>query len=122
MANNSGDQMSSVRSFCAVLLLIVLLPSPSIGQTPSTADPCAMPVFSQIVNEKNIFSEEQEEWLGEIIDQSFKKEFHTVDDREGRLQKLGERLLAQLPPTRIHYRFVIVDSPELNSFGLVGGR
>jgi len=74
------------------------------------------------VKEKNIFSDEQEEWLGEIVDQSFRKEFHVVDDPEGRLQRLGEHLLAQLPPTKIHYRFVIVDSPELNSFGLVGGR
>lgn len=69
-----------------------------------------------------MFTEEQEEWLGEILDRQFKKEFHVLEDPEGRLQQLGERLLAQLPPTRIHYRFAIVDSPQLNSFGIAGGR
>src|SRR5215831_9290006 len=100
---------------------LLLLPWSLAAQT-AAPDPCAMPSFPQIAGEKNMFTEEQEEWLGEIMDQSFRKQFHPVDDPEGRLQKLGERLLAQLPPTKIHYRFALVDSPELNSFGMAGGR
>lgn len=69
-----------------------------------------------------MFSDEQEEWLGEVVDDSFRKQFHVVEDPEGYLQKLGERVLAQLPPTKIHYRFFIVDAPDLNSFGTAGGR
>ncbi|HET6841647.1 MAG TPA: M48 family metalloprotease [Candidatus Angelobacter sp.] len=72
--------------------------------------------------QSNLFSEQQEEWLGDIMDQSIRGDFRIIEDPEGYLQKLGESLLAQLPPTSIHYRFVIIDSPELNSFGVAGGR
>ena len=64
-----------------------------------------MPVFTKIVNEPNIFSEQQEEWLGEIMDRDIRREFNVIEDPEGYLQKLGERLLAQLPPSTIHYHF-----------------
>jgi WD40 repeat protein len=83
---------------------------------------CAMPVFNKIVNDPNLFNEQQEEWLGDIMDQDIRREFNIIEDPEGYLQKLGERLLAQLPPTSVHYHFVIIDSPELNSFGVAGGR
>ena len=114
--------MSSFRVFCRAVAFLVVLHAFLSAQTSSRTDPCAMPSFSQIVKEKNIFSEEQEEWLGEIVDQGFRREFHVIEDLEGRVQQIGERLLAQLPPTRIHYRFTVVDSPELNSFGFAGGR
>lgn len=109
--------------FTRLLLASILFLSymPVTGQTPN-AGSCAMPAFPKLAKEQNMFTDEQEEWLGEIIDQSFRKEFHVLEDPEGRLQQLGERLLAQLPPTRVHYRFFIVDSPELNSFGIAGGR
>jgi predicted Zn-dependent protease len=81
-----------------------------------------MPILSSTSSNTNIFNDEQEEWLGEVIDQTFRKQFHVVEDPDGYLQKLGERLLAQLPPTKMHYRFFIVDAPELNSFGTAGGR
>ena len=81
-----------------------------------------MPVFNRIVNEPNLFNEQQEEWLGEVMDQQIRREFNVIEDPEGYLQKLGERLLAQLPPTAVHYHFIIIDSPELNSFGVAGGR
>ncbi|HEY2114630.1 MAG TPA: M48 family metalloprotease, partial [Candidatus Angelobacter sp.] len=84
--------------------------------------PCAMPVLPAASRGPDIFSDEQEEWLGDVIDQTFRKDFHVVEDPDGYLQKLGERVLAQLPPTKMHYRFVIVDAPDLNSFGTAGGR
>ncbi len=81
-----------------------------------------MPVWDKSGPGGNIFNEEQEQWLGDIIDQELQKEFNVIEDPDGYLQKLGERLLAQLPPTKIRYHFVIIDSPDLNSFGVVGGR
>lgn len=69
-----------------------------------------------------MFTEQQEEWLGEIMDQSLRRDLHVIDDSDGYLQNIGERLLAQLPPTSVHYHFVIVDSPAMNSFGTTGGR
>ena len=86
---------------------------------PDTA--CAMPVLPATSRATNIFNDEQEEWLGDVIDQTLRRDFHVVEDPDGYLQKLGERLLAQLPPTKMHYRFIIVDAPDLNSFGTAGG-
>src|SRR5258708_5693540 len=93
------------------------------GQQPApAAGPCAMPAFSKVVGEATMFNEQQEQWLGDIQALQFQKEFHIIADPEGDyLQKLGERLLAQLPPTQVHYRFVITDFPEADAFGLAGG-
>ncbi len=109
---------------CILLVLFLNLPS-TAQQVKASSDldgPCAMPASPAAVKGLNIFSDEQEEWLGEVIDQAFRKEFHVVEDPDGYLQKLGERVLAQLPPAKMHYRFFIVDAPELNSFGTAGGR
>ena len=109
-------------------LSLLLLPFLSLGimaQQPATtgqSGSCTMPIFTRIVNEPNLFNDEQEEWLGDVIDQTFRQQFNVIEDPDGYLQKLGERLLAQLPPTKIHYRFFIVDAPEINSFGTAGGR
>lgn len=92
------------------------------SSNPSASGPCPVPVFSNSSSEPNMFTEQQEEWLGDIIDESFRKQFHVIEDPGGAMQKLGEKLVAQLPPSRIHYRFYIVDAPEVNSFGIVGGR
>ena len=109
--------------FSVWFFLLVSLPVIAQQGVPAAAQgPCPMPVFTKIVNEPNIFSEQQEEWLGEIMDRDIRREFNVIEDPEGYLQKLGERLLAQLPPSSIHYHFVIIDSPELNSFGVAGGR
>ena len=89
---------------------------------PPSQDPCAMPVFNRIVTEPNIFSEQQEEWLGEILDPQIRKRFHVIRDPEtDYLQKIGARLLAQLPPSQMHYSFTIIDLPDNNAFGIPGG-
>ncbi len=88
----------------------------------SASGPCSMPSFGAIVNDSNIFSEQQEEWLGEILAPDIERQFKIVSDPENDyLQKMGERLLAQLPKSNIHFRFTIIDLPENNSFGIPGG-
>jgi len=82
---------------------------------------CDLPLVVQDRSKANMFTEQQEQWLGEILDAKERSDFNAIDDPEGRLQKLGERLLAQLPPTQMHFHFTIIDSPELNSFGVAGG-
>ncbi len=107
-----------------ILLLIVLGCTLSAGaQQPGNASPCNMPVFPTLANQPNMFNEEQEDWLGDTIAAKINLEFNTITDPEGDyLQKIGDRLLAQLPASRINYRFTIIDLPENNSFGIFGGR
>ena len=102
-------------AFAFSITIVAQQPLPAAG-------PCAMPAFSKVVGEATMFNEQQEEWLGDIQALQFQKEFHVIADPEGDyLQKLGERLLAQLPPTQVHYHFVITDFPEADAFGLAGG-
>ena len=37
------------------------------------------------------------------------------------MRKIGARLLGALPPTKIHFRFVLIDSPEVNGISLAAG-
>ena len=60
----------------------------SVAQQPASqpsAGACAMPVFNKIVKEPNIFSEQQEEWLGEIMDMQVRQDHNVVDHPEGYL-------------------------------------
>lgn len=105
--------------------LVVLL-STGIAYAGTQSNPaypnCAFPSFSNVVNEHNIFSEQQEEWMGQILDPEIQKRFHTITDPDNDyLQRLGERLLAQLPPSKLHYSFTIIDFPGNQSFGMPGG-
>jgi predicted Zn-dependent protease len=112
-----------------LILLLLSLNTVSAGialaqagtTTRPQSSPCNVPVSGGILNEPNIFSEQQEEWLGEILAAQIEKAFKIVPDPEDYLQKLGDRLLAQLPKSNIHYRFTIIDLPESNAFGIPGG-
>lgn len=72
----------------------------------------------------NLFNDEQEIWLGDAIADLIENEYTIVKDpaENAYLQKIGARLLAVLPPTKIRFRFVLIDSPEVNGFSLAGGR
>src|SRR5690242_9688118 len=116
--------MSSFRIPLICVLLVLLLSSlAAVAQTGSPAsDACGMPTGLRSTHAQNIFSQQQEDWLGEIMDKEIRSDFNVIEDPENYLQKIADRLQAQLPPSNIHYRFVIIDSPDLNSFGVVGGR
>lgn len=106
----------------AVALGLVITTSASAQTSTGSAGACSMPEGLKGVSGHNMFTEQQEEWLGEVMDQKIRSEFNVIDDPDNYLQKIADRLQAQLPSSGIHYRFVIIDSPELNSFGLAGGR
>ena len=57
--------------------------------------------------------------LAEYFESDMKIAPPAADDE---ITRIGEKLLAQLPPTDIHYRFRIYDSGEVNGFSLAGGR
>jgi len=113
--------MKWARPFVVSIVLVVFVFATYLSAN-AQADPCAFPVPPRSSGQANMFTDEQEEWLSEMIEQDFRHSFHVLEDPEGRLQRLGEKLVAQLPPSGTHYRFLLVDSPELNSFGTTGGR
>lgn len=117
--------MNCVRSLPLLVFLFLAVQAALVAQQPAAhpADAaCSTPSFSSIVGEANIFNEEQEQWLGELLDPQVRKQYHVIGDPDkDYLQKIGERLLAQLPPTQIHYTFTIIDFPGNDSFGFAGG-
>ncbi len=121
--------MKSFHSACLTVLILVFVTLNAGAQNPATSsrtpagssDSCRIPGTLKSSAEPNMFSEEQEQWLGQIMDQSLRRDFNVIEDPDGYLQKLGDRLVAQLPSTHIQYHFSIIDSPELNSFGVAGG-
>ena len=74
------------------------------------------------VNRANIFSEQQEQWLGDALAEEAEPRFLLLPAEQSEyLTRLGEKLLAQLPPTSIHYSFRVFESGEVRSFSLAGG-
>ncbi len=70
------------------------------------------------------FTEEQEVWLGDAMADLIEHEYQVVKDPalNAYLDKIASRLLAVLPPTKIRFRFVLIDSSGVNGFSLAGGR
>ncbi len=101
------------------LLFLALLASAHAQQQ----QPCGPPPAILQSTAPNIFSEQQEQWLGDAM--------ADYEDRSNRpvrnpaesayLETIGNRLLAALPATTLKFKFTLVESPEINGFSLAGG-
>ena len=71
-----------------------------------------------------MLSPRQEMELGEILRQQSESEFQVIDDDRitGYLTKVGNSVAAQLPDVGLHYTFLVYDQPEIQAFGMPGGR
>lgn len=103
---------------CICVLVIILFATPLIAQ-----EACPLPP-SPFSGERNIFSPQQEMYLGELLAEQGARDRRVIDDDElnRRLQSVGENLLKHLPPTDVKYTFTLIDLPVINSFGIPGGR
>src|SRR4051794_23884610 len=86
-------------------------------------DRCAPPVLVPNTGEPNIFTPEQEVFLGEAMAESIMREYKVIEAPEllGFLNSIGERLIANLP-IKMRLQFYIVDLSDANAFVLPGGR
>jgi WD40 repeat protein len=85
---------------------------------------CLPRVVLPPATEANIFSQEQEVWLGEAVAEHIQKNYHIIEDLEltAALTRLGERLHKHLPLAKMQFQFFLVDLPDANAFVLPGGR
>jgi WD40 repeat protein len=108
----------------AVVLAAALLTVP-VGASvlPQGSQPCRAPAPTPS-QEPNIFTEEQENDLGDVVAQQMARDFRVIDDDAiaGELRRIGNGLVAHLPPTKLKFQFALVDLPEANAFVLPGGR
>jgi hypothetical protein len=101
------------------ILLCGILSLPIKAQQPECQPP-ALPKSS----EPNIFTEEQEVFLGEAVAEQIQKNYRVIEDPAltDYLSRIGERLVKHLPITSMRLQFFLVDLPDVNAFVLPGGR
>ena len=103
--------------------VLFLLIGFSMAAAVRAQDACQAPSFMLPDKSPNAFSERQEADLGDAIAESVQREYRVIDDViTGNLERIGKRLLDQLPQSNIPFRFLIVDYPEVNAFSFPGGR
>ncbi len=104
------------------LPLLAALSAPLSAQTIPAACPAPPAILTS--TQPNIFSEQQEQWLGDAMADVVEREFKPIKDPSANayLDRIMARLLAVLPPTKIQFRALIVESSEINGFSLAGGR
>jgi WD40 repeat protein len=89
------------------------------GQTAT----CSLPSPSFASGALNIFSDRQEQDLGDALAENAEPDLviapPAADDQ---ITRIGQKLVDALPPTGIHYQFRVYDSGEINGFSLAGGR
>lgn len=93
--------------------------------TPSNAqNSCPAPPPVRGTAKGNIFTDQQEMDLGDAMAERGEKDFHVVHSEElnAYLNGIAQRLLAQMPPTQLKFRIVLVDLPVVNAFTMPGGR
>lgn len=103
-------------------LAAYLWPCALAAQTASSA-PCVLEAPNFTTNAPDIFNDRQEQDLGDALAEYFEADMHIAPPSAGdELTRIGEKMLATLPPTGIHYSFRIYDSGEVNAFSVAGGR
>ncbi len=85
---------------------------------------CAPPVALPVSTEPNIFTEEQEVYLGDAVAEHIQRNYHVIEDPDVTLYltHIGERLTKYLPLNQLRFQFFLVDMPDANAFVLPGGR
>ena len=89
-----------------------------------TAQDCKPPAIVFNAKTENIFTPEQEMYLGDAMMERLEKDYRVFNDAEinAYVQAIGDRIAKHLPPSGIKFRFVVVDVPDTNAFAMAGGR
>ncbi len=92
----------------------------ALSQAPAV---CGAAPVAEAQAQANIFTEQQEQWLGEAMADSLEGEMTPVRDPSlsQHLQEIADRLVAVLPPTTIKYRVLLIESSEVNGYSIAGG-
>src|SRR5271170_2561358 len=116
--------MNVRRLIFSAVLCSICLPAVCFSQAPNDATPC--PAAPAILNSsgKNIFNDQQEQYLGDAIAEWIEPDLKLIphSGENDYLAGIGQKLLAALPLSGIHFQFRLYDSGELNAFSVAGGR
>ncbi len=106
-------------SLVILIASLALCPGAARAQQQCPAPPVLTP--SPVAN---MFSPQQELDLGDVEAEWLEKNFRVIHDDElaARLNHVTDRILAQLPPTQLKFRVILIDEPIVNSFSVGAGR
>jgi WD40 repeat protein len=107
---------------CALWLLCLAAAHAQQPAPPPAA--CQQPVVSAASRAQSIFTPKQEMELGDVIAEHAQRDYRMLEDPQTTvfLRRVGERLVAQLPPSEMRYQFFVIDLPDANAFTAPGGR
>ena len=107
----------------ALALCVMLACAADAVAQDATPAVCTLATPTFVSGEPNIFNDQQEQDLGDALAELAESDLRIAPPAEDdQLTQIGNRLLATLPPTGVHYRFRLYDSGEINGFSLAGGR
>lgn len=116
---NSSAVNSHRLGFLAAAAIATMISAVSIN----FAQTCEPPPIQINAKSDNIFTAEQEMWLGEAILEKVRRGYGVIDDPTvvGRLQMIVDRLASKLPATGVKFRIFVSDIPSTNAFAFPGG-
>ena len=82
------------------------------------------PVLQPIPAGLDIFTDQQEAGLGDAMAEQIAPKLTIIENSAltDFLRALGNRLVQHLPPTKLNFRFYLIELPEPNAFSIAGGR
>lgn len=103
-----------------LLLAVSLLCSAALAQQQD----CAPPVILPSAAEPNIFTQEQEVYLGDAVAEHIQRNYRVIEDPvvTDYVTRIGQRLVKNLPLNSLKFQFFLVDLPDANAFVIPGGR
>ncbi|HEX7335126.1 MAG TPA: M48 family metalloprotease [Pyrinomonadaceae bacterium] len=112
--------MTRTKLFLFACLLLSIISYSNVAQQ----QPCKPPVPLPTATEPNIFSDEQEVYLGDAVAEHIQRNYKVIEDPEitEYLKTIGERLTQNLPLNKLRFQFFLVDLPDANAFVIPGGR
>ena len=106
----------------SVLGAMILVANVAKGQQAIGGPDCRLPAPEFDTKKPNIFNAQQEQWLGDAQASEQEAEYDLLPKNESaELDRIGQKLLAQLPPTPIPYHFRVYESEDANAFRLQAG-
>src|SRR5215467_3581204 len=110
-----------MKSPLGLALLTALFVGPTILAAQQS---CPQPPVLERAAGKNIFTDQQEVDLGDVMAEALARETSIIDDPSltAHLDEIGARLARYLPPNNLRFRFFLIDLSEVNAFSIPGGR
>jgi hypothetical protein len=106
----------------SVLGAMILVANVAKGQQAIGGPDCRLPAPEFDTKKPNIFNAQQEQWLGDAQASEQEAEYDLLPKKESaELDRIGQKLLTQLPPTPIPYHFRVYESEDANGFSIAGG-